>query len=153
MITASLFGPPLNSSATKTFENLGHRVQSYSRDKTYWIVQSRKLSYSRENSADIALEFSFYIDTCWSIHVLLLMVKIQKSLWRQLRIHCVFSVFIVFWKNRYSPTNKFETRNVPFSLFPRPNNIVSQQVCNFHVKNELVHTFCEHSVRANGLNI
>ena len=29
-----------------------HRVQSYSRDKTNWTVQSRKLSYSGENSTE-----------------------------------------------------------------------------------------------------
>ena len=41
-------------------DKLVHSVQSYSRDKTDWTVQSRKLSYRGENSADTGLQFPLY---------------------------------------------------------------------------------------------
>ena len=57
------------------------RAQSYSRDKTDWTVQSRKLSYRGENSADICLLFPLYVDINRSSHILRLMIKFEKSLW------------------------------------------------------------------------
>ena len=108
-----------------------YRVQSYSRDKTDCTVQSRKLSYSREISADIGLKSPLYIDIGRSSHILRLMVKFEKSMWKHLHIYCAFRVLILFRKNRYSPPTKFETRKMPFSLSPLPYNVVSQQVCIF----------------------
>ena len=92
-----------------------HRVQSYSRDKTDWIVQSPKLSYSRENSTDIGLKSPLYIDIRRSIQILRLMVKFEKRFGKQLRIHCAFGVFMLSRKNRYSPTRR-EKCHFPCSL-------------------------------------
>ena len=41
-----------------------------------------------------------------SIHNIWLLIKFEKILWKQLRIYCAFSVFILFWKILYLQTKR-----------------------------------------------
>ena len=100
---------------------LDHRVQSYSRDKTDWTVQSPKLSYSKENNPDIGLKSPLYIDIGRSIQILCLVVKFEKRFGKQRRIHGAFGVFILSRKKSLL-TDKM--RKMQFSLFPRLINAV-----------------------------
>ena len=83
-----------------------HRVQSYSRDKTDWTVQSWISPYIRENSTNIGLKYPLYIDIRRSIQILWLAVKFENILCKQRRIHCAFRMFMLSRKNRYPPTKR-----------------------------------------------
>ena len=82
-----------------------HRVQSYSRDKTDWTVQSWKLSYSRENGADIGLKFPLNKDIDKSIQILWLVVKFEKRFWKQWLMY-VLSVCAYFHEKKSLLTDK-----------------------------------------------
>ena len=69
-----------------------------------------QLSYSRENSTDIGLTFPLYIDIGRSIQMLRLVVKFEKRFWKQRRIYCAISAFMLSRKNRYSPTREEKCR-------------------------------------------
>ena len=73
-------------------------------------MQSRKLSYSRENGTDIGLKCPLYIHIGRSIQILWLVVKFEKRFWKQRQIHCTFGVFMLSPKNRYSPTRQEKCR-------------------------------------------
>ena len=123
-----------------------HRVQSYSRDKMDWTMQSWKLSYSRQKSVDIGLKFPLYIDFGRSIQILWVVVKFEKRFWKQWLIS-VLSVCSYFpEKNRYSPTrwekSHFHCSLGQITLFPNK--------FTFFMYSMNQHT---HSVWANGLDI
>ena len=79
------------------------------------------------HTVDICLKFPVYIDIGRSIQILWLMVKFERSFWKQWPIY-VLSVCLYFPKKSLL-TNK--TRKMPFSLFPRPNNTVSNKFTLF----------------------
>ena len=72
-----------------------HRVQSYSRDKTDWTVQSSKLSYSRENSADIGLKFPLNKNIDKKYSNIVTGGKIRKEILETMANVCAFSVSIL----------------------------------------------------------
>ena len=101
------------------------RVQLYSRDKTDWTVQSWKLSYSRENSADIDLKLPLYIYIGRSIQILWVVVKLEKRFWKQWPI---YMLLVCLYFAQKIVTHRQDDK-MSFSLFPRP----SFQVYIFYV--------------------
>ena len=109
--------------APKSRSNV-HRVQSYSRDKTDWTVQ---LAYSRENSADIGLEIPIVYRYRQKYSNIATGGKIRKDILETTTNLLCYKCVYAFPKKLLLTDKR---RKMPFSLFPRPNNTVSN---NFYV--------------------